>query len=113
MVTELCLPMWWAARSGVRRARQKLGPGVPAHMQMLFWNARGIVDDADAVIDFMDEKNIVLGCCMETEVYENGDNMSRGFWDWHAGPEHLPALGEEKPPLGLGAYTDKRRLPNA
>jgi hypothetical protein len=80
-------------------------------LELMFWNARGIEDDVDDVINFMEERGISVGCFVETRLFKK--SLSRGKWEWHGAAEHLPNLGQKSPRLGLGAFVDSERHPGS
>ena len=78
---------------------------------VFFWNARGLENELDGVIDYMVEKEAAVGAFMETRLFKK--DVSRVGWKWIGGAEYLPSLGDEHPRLGLGALIDTERCPGA
>ena len=82
------------------RRRRKRSGGASSSVRILFWNARGVVDDVDELIDYMESKDISAAGICETKVF--GVDLSRRGWTWLRGPETLPYLGKTLPRMGLG-----------
>ena len=79
----------------------------------LFWNSCGLEDDLDLVQEYMMEHECAFGCFSETKLFGQDLCEKDEVWEWHPGPETLPALGSKLPRLGLGVMTRRSLFPSA
>ena len=97
-------------RRRLRRSRK--GGSIDAGtLKSMFWNARGIVDEVDEVIDFMLARGVSVAGVCESKTY--GEELSRRGFTWLRGPETLPRRGQKQPRMGLGFLVRDKAHPNA
>ena len=96
----------------IRRKRRRRAPQkAQAVLVSMFWNARGLADQVDEAIDYMQAKSITVAAFCESKTF--GEELSRRGYSWHAGPETLPKRGAKLPRMGVGFLVHDATHPHA
>ena len=102
----------WRRKKPRRRGTVRKAVWPQTHScKILWWNARGLADDIDDLLDVMEREQVTVAVICETKSY--GDELSRRGFTFLRGPETLPKPGMAVPRKGIGMLVSDKEHPHA
>ena len=97
----------WRRKKPRRRGTVRKAVWPQTHScKILWWNARGLADDIDDLLDVMEREQVTVAVICETKSY--GDELSRRGFTFLRGPETLPKPGMACQGWALGCWSVTR-----